>query len=190
MKTLSDTKLYGDGHDLSHSGEHMNIFRRGSLYADLAKENGCYYAPHPTREAITLENISLYLERTSKLVLDKFEQKLRETSAGMASNLNIKIPPVVEHVLSFSKKNELSISKSIIAIRESKNAKTFRDYFNKLDFELRDLSPRKKIPVFQPLFRDVDRICNAWVEDIDNGVKYRKRKIILSKLPVIGKLFK
>jgi len=183
---FSDDKLYDSGQKYPFG--QMDIYERGMVYADLARESGCYYAPHPNREASLVTQISNFMDRTSVTVLEKFDQKLRESTSGLASNLDVKVPPVVEHVLAFSKANGISVAEGVKEIRESKNAKHFRSYFNALDSELKDLSPRKRITVFQPLFKDIDNLCNVWIGDLDAEVKYRQRKIKLSKIPVIGKM--
>ncbi len=172
-----NTQLVGD-----------DIIKRGLVYANLAREHDIYYSPHPIRDQVLSQEITKYIERTAASVIEEFDQRFNETQSGIISNINIKIPPIVEHVLYFSKAQNISISESINEIRNSKNAMMFREHFNALDFELRNLSPRKKIAVYQPIFREIDKLCSAWEADMDAEVKYRKREIKLAKIPIVGKV--
>ncbi len=165
-----------------------NIDDRGGIYSKVASENDIYYSPHSSREKIFLDNVSKFIDRTAVSIIEQFDQKFNESQSGVISNINVKIPPIVEHVMYFSKAQNISIADSINEIRHSKNASLFRQYFNDLDAELRNLSPRKKIAVYQPIFRDINKLCNEWISDMDAEVKYRQRTISLSKIPIIGKV--
>ena len=39
------------------------------------------------------------------------------------------------------------------------------------------------------MLKDIDRLCNDWVEDMKENVVYKKRKLNLSKIPLIGSTF-
>lgn len=165
-----------------------DIDKRGLVYADVAKENDIYYSPHPDRERTLSEKLIKYVDHTASSVIEQFDQKFNESKSGVISNVNVKIPPVVEHVLYFAKAQNISISDSVNEIRASQNATRFRQYFNDIDNELRNLSPRKKIPVYQKLFSEIDALCNIWVEDMDMEVRFRRRKINFTKIPLVGKI--
>lgn len=80
-----------------------DIDRRGLVYADVAKDNDIYYSPHPDRERSLGEKLIKYVDHTALSVIEQFDQKFNESKSGMVSNVNVKIPPVVEHVLYFAK---------------------------------------------------------------------------------------
>ena len=188
IKYIRDSRLYKETWQSSTHFIGKNILKRSLLYADVARDADIYYAPHPYREKTLSRKIPKYIDQTAKTVIRLFDQKFNESNGGIISNVNVKIPPVVEHVLFFSKTQKKTISESINEIRNSKNAQLFRNYFFTLDQELRDLSQRKKIHIYESLFRDIDKLCTVWLYDIDSEVRYRIRKINLSKIPMIGKL--
>lgn len=185
---IEDINLYekNTNEETQFVGNDFN--KRGLVYANLARKHGIYYSPHPIRDKVLSEEITKYIERTATSVIQEFDQRFSETQSGEISNVNVKIPPIVEHVLYFSKAQNISISESINEIRNSKNARMFREHFNALDFELRNLSPRKKIAVYQPIFSEIDKLCSIWEADMDAEVKYRKREIKLAKIPIAGKV--
>jgi len=183
---ITDERLYKEPFNGNYQTTSENTYNRGLLYADVARDNEIYFSPHPYREDFLSNTISKYINATASMVINHVDQKISESSSAQIANININIPPVVEHVLYFSKSKSISITDSISEIRNSKNARLFRSYINKLDEELKDLSPRKRIAVLQPLFSDIDKLKDLWAKDMNEEVKFRKRTINLSKIPIIG----
>ncbi len=166
-----------------------DIDQRGLVYADVANENEIYYSPHPEREKLLTNTIQQYVDKTAVSVIEQFDQKFNESRSGVVANINVQIPPIVEHVLFYAKAQNITVAESINEIRNSKNATLFRNYFSDLDAELKELSPRKKIPVYQKLFQEINHLCVIWEQDMDSEVLYKKRNINLTRIPILGKLF-
>lgn len=164
-----------------------SINERSVHYIKKAHDLGIYFSPHPAREESIFSKINTHHIRASKLIVDTYDQKMYQSESGQLTNINITVPAAVEHALYFAKKNKLKLSQSILEIRESKNAKEFRRYCKSLDLELRDLTPRKRMLASQRLLGDLNEVIGKWAEDLDDGVKYKKRSINLSKLPFVGK---
>jgi hypothetical protein len=184
---ITDSRLYGET-SIYKNTYVDNISYRGLIYADVAKESNLYFSPHPDREGFISNRIVKYIKTTAAIIIEHFDQQFNQSASGQFASFNIKIPPVVEHILYFSKAQDKTILESVNEIRNSKNAIAFRQYIQKLDDELKDLTPRKRIEIYQPLFRDIDRLCNSWSLDMKNEVQYRKRRISLSTIPIMGKL--
>lgn len=186
---ITDERLYKQTSNENHENTSKNTYDRGLLYADVARDNDIYFSPHPFREEILSNSISNYINATASMVINHVDQKIYESSSAHIANININIPPVVEHVLYFSKAQGISITDSINEIRNSKNANLFRSYINHLDQEIKELSPRKRIKILQPLFNDIDKLRELWAHDMNEEVKFRKRTINLSKIPIVGSIF-
>jgi hypothetical protein len=192
IRLIEDNRLYRKAfsNQLPTFGyDRYDMEKRGVIYADVARDYDIYYSPHPNRQIEFSEKIMQCVNRTAISVINQYDQRFSESASGIVSNINIKIPPVVEHVFYLSKTKNITISDSINYIRNSKNATRFRKYFDSLDDELRDLTPRKKLPIYQRLFREIDSLSNTWLLDMDEEVKYRTRRINLTKLPIAGKVF-
>lgn len=187
FRLIEDKRLY---EKTPYETIHMSndFSQRANVYAEVAKENDIYYSPHPERERVLTGIVNRYVEMTTKSVIEQFDQKIIESQDGVISNIDVKIPPVVEHVIYFSKAQNISISESINEIRYSKNGVAFRRYFADLDGEMKSLSPRKKLPAQQKLCKELDQLYGEWLNDMNSEVRYRKRKIKLAKIPIIGKI--
>lgn len=166
-----------------------DIAKRGEHYIKIAEKLNCYFSPHPTRYEVIGKNVRSILNCSAKEIINSFDNQILSSDSGNIANIDITVPPLVEHVFYFARKNGLPIITAINEIRRSKNAIKFREYCNSLDLELRELTPRKKATIYNKLFKDINRVCLEWAEDLDNGVKYRKRNINLVKIPLFGKLF-
>lgn len=156
-------------------------------YIELANNHEIYFSPHPLRNILSQTTSSINNIEANKIIA-YCDNLFVESEVGKYTNIDIHVPPVVEHVISFSRKNKISIPESITAIRNTKNATSFRKYCAILENEIKNLTPRKKISHYQSLLKDIHLNVESWVNDINENVRYRKRKIKLSKLPIIGKL--
>jgi len=189
---IEDERLYSKDraeYSQGYSVEPQSPHERAYTYMVTAKDKGVYFAPHPNREKILATEISNHVRRTAKAVIDYVDGKVMQTEEGGIVNIDIQVPPLVEHVLHFSRTKKITITESVNELRNSKNARSFRSYFDTLDEELAGLSPRKKLASLQPLFEDIKRLSDAWAIDLHNEVKYRKRRINLTKLPLVGIVF-
>ncbi len=168
----------------------LDIEKRSLLYLKVAREYSLYFAPHPIRHNFIIKfAYELKGNFIAKELINYFDRQIVSEWNGKFFRIDIEIPPIVEHVIYFAKRNRCLISESVNIIRNSKNALLFRKYCSELDNELRECSPRKKIQLCQALFKDLDKLCENWQQDLDNEVKYTRRHIKLSKLPFLGKLF-
>lgn len=178
-----------DSFDLPVYKDRNNIEKRAILYLKLAQQNDLYFSPHPIRHKFLRDIVYERSKTMASEIVTYFDQKICQSESGQFANINVKIPPVVEHCLYFAKNNNLSIPHSIMEIRNSKNARKFREFCSNIDSELRELNPRKKVSVYQKIFKDVDRLCVSWKEDLKEKVNYQQRNIALSKIPLFGKVF-
>ena len=155
---ITDNRLYNEMGVSDKLKTDNHIERRALVYSEVARQNDIYFSPHPFREKALSEKIETYINSTASNIIEHVDQRIQKSQSGELANIQIKIPPIIEHALYFSKSQGISIFESINEIRNSKNAQLFRTYINNFDEELKDLSPRKKIMVYQPLFRDIDRL--------------------------------
>lgn len=189
IRLISDERLYSNRTTESNTGPSSEISERVKNYLDAARDNELYYSPHPIRGRILKDKITPSFESTGKYAIKRIDKAIMSSLDHEFNDVSAKIPPLVEHVLCYSEKNNISLLSSIIDIRESKNATIFRSYFGKLDDEIKTLSPRKKVNSLQKLTTEIERLEKKWTRDIDLDVNYKERTINLSKIPVIGHLF-
>lgn len=161
---------------------------RALKYLNVSADLGVYYSPHPSREIYISDVVSKYTKQVASKIISYVDNKIFSAEIDGFAKVDIFLPPILEHVISFSVKNNMSISDSILEIRNSRNAKIFREYCSNLDDELSHSLPRKQIKIYKSLLNDLNSLCDKWKNDLDDGVKYKKRKISLAKIPYIGRL--
>lgn len=167
----------------------IGMKERGLIYLDIARCNNLYFSPHPFRQNILGEQLVNNVDKVARIIIERFDQKISKTDNGLYAKVNIKVPPVVEHVLNFSKCKKKSIADSINEIRNNKKTILFRKFCNELDNKLSEQTPRKNISQFDSLFREIDKICNDWQKNLELGFKFKQRKLNLTKIPLLGKYF-
>ena len=170
-------------------GQTVRNVDRAFLYLKASNELGLYYAPHPTRDKYISQTVYNNIESSDKKIIEYFDNRICTSEFGNFANIDLRIPPILEHVISFAKKNKKNLSDSILEIRNSKNAIAFRNYCSSLDKELLRHSPRKKIHIYQSLFKDIDQLSAKWKDDLREGVAYKQRRINMTKIFGLGRIF-
>lgn len=191
ISCLDSSGLYPDkSHTPSYNSWDRDklLTERGIAYLEFARSNDMIFSPHPYRNKLINYKINQEIESVSKIIFSHIESSISESKSWQCAKINIQIPPIVEHVISFSRKNNLTLDDGINIIRNNKKAVLFRKYCTNIHNELKESNPRKRIAIYQSLFRDIDKLSNKWSDDLHENIKYKRRTLNLVKLFSIGKI--
>lgn len=189
IRYLDSSSLYPDKtfYEYNYNRDEM-LAQRGLSYLEIARTNKLIFAPHPHRSNLINHQINMEIESVAKTIFSHIENSLSESKPWQCARVNIQIPPIVEHVITFSKQNKLELSESINEIRNCKNARLFREYCTNIYNEMRETGPRKRVAIYQMLFRDIDKLSSKWNEDLNENIQYKSRNLKFTKFFGIEKL--
>lgn len=181
-------------------GDIPNIFKRSGqsfarllFYVELGRRFGVPIQVDPVRGQMlakfdSLLNLDPPTKSLGQELLTEFDSMMREGFGAGAFRIDLSIPAIPELVLHFSKVNDISIADAILEVRHSENAKNFRAYCARLR-ELR-FAGRQAANEMSMLRKEFSEVLAKWIEDANEGIKYKTRQLSLSDIPVIGKLIK
>lgn len=175
--------------DVSDALSLDNFLSRSSEYLCQATKLGVYLSIHPSRGSFLVDTLKHNVGRkASDIVISHTENIMRNSEAYKYASVQLSVPPVVDYVLSFAKKNQVNLETAVNEIRESDHAHKFRLWCAEIDVELVNATGRSSISLIQKLLLETEKVVSLWREDIDESVKYVSRKISLKKVWGIGKL--
>jgi hypothetical protein len=111
---------------------------------------------------------------------------MTNSPAAQFLNVNLTLPPVADYVLRVVRRKRVNLITAIHEIRESKNARLFRQWCGKVSAALKE--ERGGLQEAQKLHRELEKVCSMWERDLDEGVRYKQRHLNVGKLPLIGAL--
>jgi hypothetical protein len=168
---------------------------RAHFYLEIARYLGISYSPDPVR--------SLYFQRLTEGYHDALKQGMPERVLALADNytfrstpsefenilsVDLSIPPVAEMAVRYAKKKRCCLAVAVHELRDSPNAKRFRDWTAELVQLTEDNRAGNREAEHR--LKDLQRVCELWRNDPDEEVKYRSRTLNLQGLPVIGGVLK
>ncbi len=113
---------------------------------------------------------------------------LAESSAISYVGINLRIPPVAEHILAYAKQKDITPLKAVREVRESKHAVAFRIRCSEIEDEMRNYGKRSSFRNMQKLLQEIDTLTKIWAKDCDEKVRYKTRTIPLGSMWGIGGL--
>ena len=184
---LSETKIAR----FSFAGSNQ-AFERAFFYAELANELGVGVLPRPSAGETFADTLcTSYAQCAHRLVQDKlkaFDTQMRP------AELKILFPPLAQKIAWMSLREGRAAIDIAAELRESPNAKAYRQYVAELQAELRDTvqsadAPllRKKGDAINRLQGDFDRLVSKWADDgaANEGVRYQTRNLRIQIIPAI-----
>lgn len=173
----------------------MMTLGRAHFYLELARELGLPLSADPIRSKyfkVLFEKFSYDIQQGApeKLVAF-FEERVLEDPIKEAQGIisvDLSIPPVAELVLNYAKRKKCSLYAATLEVRESNNAKRFREWcakFVSLGFQER-AGAKEQIEMLD----DLKQACEVWRKDVREEVEYKTRKLNLENLPYIGVVLK
>lgn len=173
----------------------MMTLGRAHFYLELARELGVPLSTDPIRSRyfkVLSEKFRHNLRQgTPEKVVAFFEdnvlKKAIDESEGLVS-VDLSIPAVAEMVLNYAKRKRCSLHTATLEIRESRNARRFREWcarFASLESQGR-VGGKEQIEMLDEL----KAACEVWRNDAKEEVEYRTRKLNLEKIPVLGIVLK
>jgi hypothetical protein len=168
---------------------------RAHFYLELARELQVPLAPEPHKALYFGRLMQKFKSATIKgvadAVVETFDRKVRENISKVSDGIissEIGIPAIPEYIIRFAQKYKISLLAAAQEIRISKNARNFRGWCQELASAM--LSGRATTGAQQKMFEELERVSSAWTADISEGVEYKRRKLNLEKIPIIGELLK
>lgn len=160
-------------------------FLRAHFYLELARNLDLYLSPHPYR-AKYFAQLTTLPAALPKRVVGFVDQRMTKSAAAQFLNLNLTIPPVADYVLRIVRRKRVNLITAIHEIRESKNARLFRQWCSKVSAALKE--ERGGLQEAQKINKELDEVCAMWERDIAEGVRYKQRHLNVGKLPIVGAL--
>jgi hypothetical protein len=166
---------------------------RAHFYLELARELGIPLNIDPVRSAYLLATLGKANEAfpggVPARVVQDFINRITAEEKDDLFVFDLTIPPVAELVLRTAQRRRISLGTAVLEVRNSKNAKTFRDWCSRL-FSLREEGGIGVRNESRRMKAEFTKACETWASDAAEGVDYKTRKISLGDLPLVGKILK
>lgn len=159
---------------------------RAWFYLELSRKLGIPMNIDPIRSAF-LRNHTNCIDPIAAALTEEFIEKVTDINGPIA--FDVTIPPIPEFVLAFAKRERISLHEATMRVRDSKNARAFREWCGRL-FQARARG-YSSLQEFKDMLASFKNACAAWTLHIGEGVEHRTRKLCLGDLPWgIGTLLK
>jgi hypothetical protein len=88
----------------------------------------------------------------------------------------------------YAQKKECSLRAATMEVRESQHARVFRTWCARFS----ELTGGGRVTLGErmEMFRELRDVCDVWTRDVREEVDYRRRKLNLEAIPLIGGLLK
>ncbi|MBF0456406.1 MAG: hypothetical protein HQK99_00735 [Nitrospirae bacterium] len=163
---------------------------RTIFYYEIAAAARVPIVLHPARN-VEMMNINRAIIDAYKTIKQRLKEKFENPINHLFSNINIDIslqyPALSMYMLKLSAKRGQSLLQTVLEIRETKEAKAFRNWLKNIQYGLVDDSYKEKFNALK-LLNEIDKITKVWIDELNTsaGISYKPRSITLSKLPRIG----
>lgn len=164
---------------------------RAHFYLELARELRVPLSLDPVRSTylrpvIDDPRMALVSPVPEEFISD-FEAQVSDESEVHPIIFDVDIPPVAEYVLHYAQCHRTSLRTATLEVRDSKNARNFRDWCARL-FALRDEGGLRAKVESKRIVSDFKKACDAWASDVGEGVDFQRRKLKLGDIPLVGKV--
>lgn len=159
-------------------------YERAIFYAELSSALGMSMLPRPFKRGSITETIwRSHRQCIHKLLqgrLEDFDRLMRPPEA------RLKFPPLAESILLQSLIQACSPIDVALELRDTDNAKAYRQYLFFLNQALTEENPSQK--QIQEVFTDFDNIVKQWTLDCARaeGIRYKTRHLGMQMVPAVA----